>query len=131
MPTWAPTDPNMQRAWTAAMATLRAHEAEHETKGDEWKDEMLSRLRAMSVTVASQAAGRTHLAKEWTAWLGEHQADQRSIDPFSVLLDCAPPGSDESAAAEEEQEAELDEMRAEMEGSGPGPVTEAGGEAPT
>lgn len=102
MPTWSPTAPTMAAAWSRASTTLRAHEGDHEQKGDEWKTELESRLTSFSEPVRSQAAGEAELNRQWTQWVADHQADQNLLDPFSVVLDCSDAGASEDAAGAEE-----------------------------
>lgn len=99
MPTWSPTRPSMVAAWSRASTELRAHEATHEQKGDEWRTEMQSRLASFSAPVRSRAAGEAELGRQWAQWLVDHQADQDTLDPFTVTLDCSDAaGSEESAS---------------------------------
>jgi len=99
MPSWTPTDPGMSRAWQAMWADLRRHETRHEDLATTWKDTLLGRLTALSLPIAKQADGPGAVAKAWAGWLAEHQADQRSLDPFTAVLDCSA-GPDESAEAD-------------------------------
>lgn len=32
---------------------------------------------------------RAAVQAEWDGWIGQHQADQTAIDPFTALLDCS------------------------------------------
>ena len=96
MPSWSPTDPVMSRAWQAMWADLRRHETRHEDLATTWKDTLLDRLKALSLPIAKQADGPAAVVKAWAGWLAEHQADQRSLDPFTAILDCSL-GSDDSA----------------------------------
>lgn len=96
MPTWSPTRPSMAAAWSRASTELRAHEATHEQKGDDWRTELESRLTSFSAPVRSQAAGEAELGRQWTQWVADHQTDQNTLDPFTVTLDC----SDAGASAE-------------------------------
>jgi predicted secreted Zn-dependent protease len=101
MPHWSPTDPAMKQAWASMTSDLRAHEARHEDVATNWKATLLSRLTNLSLSVKSKsdAAATVAVRKEWASWLGEHQADQSALDPFTALLDCSG-GSADSAAAE-------------------------------
>ncbi len=99
MPTWSPTRPPMPSAWSRASTELRAHEAEHERKGDEWRTELESRLTSFSEPVRSRAAGEAELSRQWTEWIADHQRDQDSLDPFTVTLDCSDGGGDSESAA--------------------------------
>jgi predicted secreted Zn-dependent protease len=101
MPQWSPSDPAVSRAWGSMYDTLRAHEGEHERIAREWEAELTTRLSALSVTVANKRLGTFTRAvrSEWKAWLAEHQADQRAIDPFSALLDCSGGAPEAEAAA--------------------------------
>ena len=96
MPSWSPTDPAMGRAWQAMWADLRRHETRHEDLATTWKATLLDRLKALSLPIAKQADGPAAVVKAWAGWLAEHQADQRSLDPFTAILDCSL-GSDDSA----------------------------------
>jgi hypothetical protein len=98
MPTWSPTAPSMVTAWSRASSELRAHEGDHEQKGDEWRTELESRLTSFSEPVRSRAAGEAELSRQWTQWVADHQADQNLLDPFSVTLDCSDTGATEDAA---------------------------------
>jgi len=99
MPTWSPTRPTMSAAWSRASTELRAHEAVHEQKGDEWRTELESRLTSFSAPVRSQAAGQTELNRQWTQWVADHQTDQNLLDPFTVTLDCSDAGASEESAS--------------------------------
>lgn len=96
MPTWAPTDPAMAAAWSAMTRDLRAHEALHEGIADTWDSTLRSNLTSLRVTVANRsiATFRAAVQAEWNAWIGQHQRDQRAIDPYTALLDCSGGGSD-------------------------------------
>ena len=97
MPSWAPTNPSMSRAWTAMWADLRAHESLHEGVANTWKDTLLSRLTSLSLPIARQADGPAAVRRAWAGWIAEHQAEQTALDPFTAILDCSG-GSDESTA---------------------------------
>lgn len=103
MPEWAPSDPAMSAAWGAMVGTLRAHEAEHERIANEWESTLSARLASLSVTVSRRtlAAFNAAVQAEWSTWLAEHQADQDAIDPFTAILDCSGPESEESEESEE------------------------------
>ncbi len=99
MPTWAPSDPSMSRAWGAMTGTLRAHEARHEGIATTWEATLRTRLTGLSLTVADRgiATFRAAVQAEWNSWLAEHQADQTAIDPFTATLDCSEVGSESEA----------------------------------
>jgi predicted secreted Zn-dependent protease len=99
MPSWAPTNPSMSRAWTAMWADLRRHESLHEGVATTWKDTLLGRLTSLSLPIARQADGPAAVRRAWAGWIAEHQADQTALDPFTAILDCSG-GGDESAAAD-------------------------------
>ncbi len=105
MPSWSPTDPAMSRAWQAMWADLRRHESRHEDLATTWKDTLLDRLKALSLPIARQADGPAAVGKAWAGWLAEHQADQRSLDPFTAILDCSA-GADDSAEADTSESSE-------------------------
>jgi len=110
MPTWSPTGPTMAAAWSRASTELRAHEAVHESKGDEWRADLQSRLALFSEPVRSQAAGEAELNRQWTSWVADHQADQNLLDPFTVTLDCSNTGaSEESVGLDLTDELNMDE----------------------
>lgn len=98
MPEWSPTDAVMKRAWAKAMEVLRAHETTHEGVVDTWQATLKSNLDGLQVTVAAKTDAGLHAAVQpkWDAWIGQYKADQKLLDPFSVVVDCA--------AAEEEEE---------------------------
>ena len=100
MPRWAPTDPAMARAWAAMTMDLRAHEALHEGIADTWESTLRDNLTSLSVTVANRsiATFRAAVQAEWNTWLGQHQDEQRGIDPYTALLDCS--GGEPGAASE-------------------------------
>ncbi len=81
--------------------------AEHERIASDWDATLSARLAALSVTVSKRtlAAFNAAVQAEWSSWLAEHQAAQDAIDPFTAILDCSGPESEESE---------------ESEGSGPG-----------
>lgn len=103
MPEWSPTDPAMSAAWGSMYGTLRAHETRHEEIAAEWETTLSARLAALSVTVSNRtiAAFNAAVQGEWSAWLAEHQAAQTAIDPFTAILDCSGPESEESEETEE------------------------------
>jgi hypothetical protein len=103
MPEWSPSDPAMSAAWGAMYGTLRAHEAEHERIASEWEATLTARLASLSVTVSRRtlAAFNAAVQAEWNGWLAEHQADQDAIDPFTAILDCSAPESEEGEEGEE------------------------------
>jgi predicted secreted Zn-dependent protease len=89
MPTWAPSHPSMRAAWSAMTSDLRAHEARHEAIADRWKGTLTERLKALRLSVTSRRAGERAVDDEWKGWLREHQDEQKSIDPFTAMLDCS------------------------------------------
>ena len=95
MPDWSPSDPTMAGAWSAMHRDLRGHEAEHERIANEWEGTLRSRLESLTVTLRHRTLGAFNAAvqAQWNAWLREHQADQRAIDPYTAILDCAAPAS--------------------------------------
>lgn len=103
MPRWSPTDPAMASAWTAMTANLRAHEARHEGIAATWEGTLRTNLGALNVTVANRsiATFRAAVQAEWDAWLGQHQAEQTGIDPFTAILDCSGGGSESETEAVE------------------------------
>lgn len=101
MPEWSPTNPAVVRGWTSMYGNLRAHEGEHERIGREWEERLRTRLSSLTVTVTRRtvAAFNAAVQAEWNAWLAEHQADQRAIDPYTALLDCSG-GEEQTEGAE-------------------------------
>ena len=101
MPTWAPTDPAMARAWSAMTAALRAHEARHEAIATTWEATLRTNLAGLTVTVPRRtlAAFNAAVQAEWNGWLTQHQADQNAIDPYTATLDCSGGESEESTAS--------------------------------
>lgn len=91
MPRWTPTDPAMASAWSSMTADLRAHEALHEAIATRWDTTLRSNLSTLTVTVANRniATFRAAVQAEWDGWLGQHQAEQTGIDPFTAVLDCS------------------------------------------
>ena len=75
-----------------------AHETTHEGVVDTWQATLKSNLDGLQVTVADKTDAGLHAAVQpkWDAWIGQYKADQKLLDPFSVVVDCA--------AAEEEEE---------------------------
>lgn len=100
MPSWAPTNAAMARAWSAMTGDLRAHEARHEGIATTWQATLRSRLAALSVTVPNRtiAAFTAAVQAEWNGWIADHQAAQSAIDPYSAVLDCSG-GADEVETA--------------------------------
>lgn len=88
MPIWSPTEPGMRSAWGTAWANLRAHEAEHERIGDDWRSELETRLASLRESVPSEAAGRRRVEELWNSWKVEHQDAQSAIDPFFTNVNC-------------------------------------------
>jgi len=101
MPRWAPTNPAMATAWTAMTRDLRAHEALHEGIANTWESTLRTNLGALSVTVANRsiATFRAAVQAEWDTWLGQHQAEQTGIDPYTAVLDCSGGGSESESTA--------------------------------
>ena len=101
MPAWSPTDAVMQRAWATAMKELRAHETKHENLADTWQAKLKGNLDGLQVTVADKTdAGFQGAVKpKWDGWIDQHQAAQKLLDPFSVLLDCAAADEEEESAS--------------------------------
>ncbi len=99
MPSWSPTDPTMSAAWSSMSTALRAHEARHEGIANTWEGTLRTNLTGLSVTVPNRtlAAFNSAVQGQWNGWLGQHQADQTAIDPYTALLDCSGGGGDESA----------------------------------
>jgi predicted secreted Zn-dependent protease len=91
MPRWAPTNPAMATAWTGMTTALRAHEAVHEGIATTWESTLRTNLGSLSVTVANRTIGafRSAVQAEWNTWIGQHQADQTAIDPYTAVLDCS------------------------------------------
>jgi predicted secreted Zn-dependent protease len=110
MPTWAPTDPAMASAWTAMTTELRAHEAVHEGIATTWESTLRTNLRSLTVTVPDRtiAAFRAAIQAEWNTWIGQHQAAQTAIDPYTAVLDCSG-GESESESSSAAPVAGLDE----------------------
>jgi hypothetical protein len=103
MPRWAPTNPAMATAWTGMTTALRAHEALHEGIATTWESTLRTNLGALTVTVPNRTIGAftSAVGAEWATWIGQHQAEQTGIDPYSALLDCSggtPESTGESAA---------------------------------
>jgi len=97
MPQWNPSDPAMQTAWQEMHGDLRTHEGEHEQIANDWHTTLRERLAALDlpVTARSEAAVRRQASRlvnaEWNAWIGEYQAAQRAIDPYTAILNCPAP----------------------------------------
>ena len=87
MPEWEPTGPMAVR-WARAKRELRDHEAEHEQRGEEWEKKIAERLQAMSVTVSSPTAARAEAEKIFQRARKEHDAAQRLLDPYDVVIEC-------------------------------------------
>lgn len=96
MPRWAPTNPAMASAWSSMTTDLRAHEAQHEGIANRWETTLRTDLTGLTVYPASRTtpAFTSAVQSEWDGWLGQHQSDQRAIDPYSALLNC---GGDEES----------------------------------
>jgi predicted secreted Zn-dependent protease len=94
MPQWSPQDPKVKQVWNAAMAKLRAHEAEHEAKGDNYAmlAEMNLALASVQVSAPDQARAialaRPQFAALFQAWVRKLQASHDSIDPYRVSIAC-------------------------------------------
>lgn len=91
MPAWSSSDPAMQTAWTTARTALRAHETQHQTKAATWKTTLQNRLNALSVTFDDPGDIAGLVTAEWDTWVADHQADQDSIDPYTVNINCPTP----------------------------------------
>ena len=103
MPEWSSSDPAMQTAWTTARTALRGHETQHQNKAATWQTTLQSRLNALSVTFDDPGEIAGLVTAEWDTWVADHQADQDSIDPYTVNINCptppaAAPGEGEGGA---------------------------------
>lgn len=93
MPVWTAKDPELQKVWSAAVTTLRAHEAVHEGVAATWKAKLVENSRTFSFdsTAKTKAAAITaagvQFEKEWKGWLAEHQAEQVALDPYDVTIE--------------------------------------------
>jgi predicted secreted Zn-dependent protease len=94
MPQWRPSDPAMRRAWQSMYRTLRAHERRHEGIARTWRGILLRRLRALDLEVTASSREEVNdqaeglIQERWDVWLGEHQAAQDVIDPYTAPLVC-------------------------------------------
>jgi predicted secreted Zn-dependent protease len=101
MPRWAPTNPAMATAWSGMTTALRAHEAVHEGIATTWESTLRTNLGSLSVTVPNRTirAFTSAVGAEWATWIGQHQAAQTAIDPYTAVLDCSGGGSEGEATA--------------------------------
>ncbi len=99
MPRWAPANAGMSTAWANMTRDLRAHEARHEGIANGWETTLRDNLTNLTVypSARTQPAFNREVQNEWDGWMGQHQSDQRAIDPYSALLDCSGDGEAESA----------------------------------
>ena len=120
MPSWSSSDPAMQTAWTNAHTTLRSHERQHQNKAQTWEGTLQQRLNALSVTFSDPSDINGLIEGEWDGWLADHQADQDSIDPFTVNLACPTPTEESTEGGEATEESaspfEAEEGPAELRG---------------
>lgn len=118
MPRWAPTNPAMATAWSNMTRDLRAHEARHEGIANGWETTLRDNLTNLTVfpSERNQPAFNREVQNEWNGWIGQHQADQRAIDPYSALLDCSD-GSEAESAPPQAPITGLDNMSDEVPGT--------------
>ena len=110
MPEWTADSEPMRQSWDAMYAELRAHEAEHERVGAEWKETLQQCLgdfeRTVTATSASAAVGQVRALadSDWREWIREHQDAQNELDNpqfYATLYEPAPPEEEEEAPEEE------------------------------
>ena len=53
----------------------------------------------MTVPNRTIGAFTSAVAAEWATWIGQHQAEQKGIDPYTAVLDCSGGGSEGEATA--------------------------------
>jgi predicted secreted Zn-dependent protease len=107
MPEWNPSDPEVAKAWSAAMADLRTHEAEHEKKGQEYEklaqDDLAKKSEQVTANSADEAIGKAKpkFQDAFKGWVDKLQAAHKSIDPYLAKITCPPKKTSQSAEGAE------------------------------
>jgi predicted secreted Zn-dependent protease len=104
MPEWSPSDPDVAKAWAAALADLRAHEAEHEKKGKEHaksaQDDLSKKAEQVTADTAdaAMALAKPKFQDAFKGWVDKLQKSHDSIDPYQAKITCPPKKKKEDTA---------------------------------